>query len=70
MSKPEIETFKRVSVVIRHGTPFPKYRRAGLVLTQTDQVLEITELQFEVLKRDQWIIMHEIRTLRKDKKQE
>jgi hypothetical protein len=61
---------RKFSVVIRHGTPYPKYHRAGLVLTQTDQVLEVTELQFEVLKRDQWIIMHKIITSQNGKKLE
>jgi hypothetical protein len=61
---------RKFSVVIRHGTPYPKYHRAGLVLTQIDQILDVTELQFEVLKHDRWVIMHKIMTSQKGEKSE
>jgi hypothetical protein len=51
---------KKIPVMIRHSTPYKNYRRAGLVLTQTNQALEVTELQYEVLIRDQWVVMHKI----------
>jgi hypothetical protein len=42
-------------VVLRHKSGYPKYRRAGLVLTQKAETYEVTEAQLAALKRDKWV---------------
>jgi len=46
---------EKVSVVLRHKTEFPKYRRAGLVLTRTPATYEVTAEQLAALKKDAWV---------------
>ncbi|GAB6393611.1 MAG: hypothetical protein MdMp014T_2984 [Treponematales bacterium] len=46
---------EKVSVVLRHRTEFPKYRRAGLVLTRTPATYEVTAEQLSALKKDAWV---------------
>jgi hypothetical protein len=48
------------TVMIRHATPYPAYRRAGLVLTQTAQPFEVTPEQLEALQNDPWVNIHEL----------
>ena len=48
---------KKQPVVLRHKTEYPKYRRAGLVLTQTAQTYEVTEEQLAILKKDPWVVV-------------
>jgi hypothetical protein len=44
-----------VSVTVRHKTEYPKYRRAGLVLSQKPEVHEVTASQLAALKSDKWV---------------
>jgi hypothetical protein len=44
------------SVVLRHKTEYPGYRRAGLVLTQKAETYEVTEEQLAELKKDRWVV--------------
>jgi hypothetical protein len=46
---------KKQSVVLRHKTEYPKYRRAGLVLTQKAETYEVTDEQLAALKKDPWV---------------
>jgi transposase len=46
---------KKVSVVVRHKTGYPKYRRAGLSLSQKAETHEVTEAQLDALKKDPWV---------------
>ncbi|MDR0708862.1 MAG: hypothetical protein LBF77_02210 [Spirochaetaceae bacterium] len=46
---------KKVSVTLRHKTDYPKYRRAGLVLSQKAETREVTEAQLAALKKDPWV---------------
>jgi len=46
---------KKVSVTLRHKTEYPRYRRAGLVLTQKPETYEVTEEQLAALKKDKWV---------------
>jgi hypothetical protein len=46
---------KKRPVVLRHKTEYPKYRRAGLVLTQKAETYEVTEEQLAALKKDPWV---------------
>jgi hypothetical protein len=46
---------KKVSVVVRHTTDYPKYRRAGLSLSQKAETREVTEAQLEALEKDPWV---------------
>ncbi|MDR2096747.1 MAG: hypothetical protein LBP76_14690 [Treponema sp.] len=46
---------KTVPVMVRHTTEYPKYRRAGLVLSQKPEPHEVTEAQLAALKKDPWI---------------
>jgi hypothetical protein len=46
---------EKVSVVLRHRTEFPKYRRAGLVLTRPPATYEVTAEQLAALKKDAWV---------------
>ncbi len=48
---------KKQPVVLRHKTEYPKYRRAGLVLTQMAQTYEVTEEQLAILKKDPWVVV-------------
>jgi membrane protein involved in colicin uptake len=43
---------KTVPVQIRHKTEYPKYRCAGLLLTQKPETCEVTAAQLEKLERD------------------
>jgi hypothetical protein len=49
---PPAETFP---VKLRHKTPHPHYRRAGLVLTGQFKPYEVTGDQLEILKKDTWV---------------
>ena len=44
-----------IPVLVSHKTEFPKYRRAGLVLTRQPENILVTAEQFEELKRDPWV---------------
>jgi hypothetical protein len=46
---------KKTPVTVRHKTEFPKYRRAGLILTQKRETREVTEAQLAALKKDPWV---------------
>jgi len=46
---------KKQTVTIRHKTPHPHYRRAGLILTDQFKPYEVTEKQLEILKKDKWV---------------
>ena len=46
---------KKQPVVLRHKTEYPKYRRAGLVLTQKAETYEVTDEQLAMLKKDPWV---------------
>ncbi|MDR1373796.1 MAG: hypothetical protein LBJ24_02370 [Treponema sp.] len=50
--KPKAETF---SVTLRHKTPYPRYRRAGIVLTNQFIPYAVTEEQRAALERDTWV---------------
>jgi hypothetical protein len=59
-TKAEIEVEKAVetkTVLIRHKTPYPKYRCAGLVLTQRPEARQVTETQLEKLRNDPWVVI-------------
>jgi hypothetical protein len=43
---------KKIRVKLRHKTEYPRYRRAGLVLSQTAAPYEVTESQLDALKND------------------
>jgi len=43
------------AVSLRHRTPYPCYRRAGLVLTDQFKPYEVSVDQLEVLKKDPWV---------------
>ncbi|MDR1252387.1 MAG: hypothetical protein LBK62_09490 [Treponema sp.] len=44
-------------VVLRHKTPYSKYRCAGLVLTQKAETCQVTEAQLEKLRSDPWVVI-------------
>jgi hypothetical protein len=48
---------KKISVILRHQTEYPKYRRAGLVLTRKAETYEVTEEQLAALKQDKWVVI-------------
>jgi len=48
---------KKQPVVLRHKTEYPRYRRAGLVLTQKAETYEVTEEQLAMLKKDPWVVI-------------
>jgi hypothetical protein len=50
---------KKQSVVLRHKTEYPKYRRAGLALTQKAETYEVTDEQLAMLKKDPWVVFEE-----------
>jgi len=45
----------KATISLRHKTPHPRYRRAGLVLTDQFKPFEVTEEQLEKLKKDPWV---------------
>jgi hypothetical protein len=48
---------KTQPVILRHKTEYPRYRRAGLVLTQKAQTYEVTEDQLAALQKDPWVVV-------------
>jgi hypothetical protein len=46
---------KKLPVVLRHKSGYPRYRRAGLVLTQKAETYEVTEAQLAALEKDKWV---------------
>jgi len=46
---------KKRPVVLRHKTEYPRYRCAGLVLTQKPETYQVTELQLLKLRIDPWV---------------
>jgi hypothetical protein len=46
---------KKEAVTLRHKTPHPHYRRAGLVLTNQFKTYDVTEGQLAILKKDAWV---------------
>jgi hypothetical protein len=46
---------KTCQVTLRHKTPYPRYRRAGLLLTNQWAAYEVTEKQLAALKTDAWV---------------
>ena len=48
-----------VPVQIRHKTPYPKYRCAGLLLTQKPETCQVTKAQLERLRRDPWVVIEQ-----------
>jgi hypothetical protein len=54
-AKAKAEAVKTESVLIRHKTPYEKYRCAGLVLTKRPESYRVTEAQAEKLRRDPWV---------------
>jgi hypothetical protein len=46
---------QKVPVTLRHITEYPKYRCAGLVLSQKPETREVTEAQLDALKKDPWV---------------
>ena len=48
---------KKQSVILRHKTEYPHYRRAGLVLTQKAQTYDVTDEQLTILKKDSWVVV-------------
>jgi hypothetical protein len=53
---PKAET---ISVTLRHKTPYPRYRRAGLLLTNQWKPYAVTAEQLEALKTDSWVEFQE-----------
>jgi hypothetical protein len=50
-------TVEKITVILRHKTEYPHYRRAGLVLSQKAQSYEVTEAQLTTLKKDKWVVI-------------
>jgi len=48
---------KKQPVVLRHKTEYPRYRRAGLVLTQMPETYEVTDAQLALLEKDPWVVV-------------
>jgi hypothetical protein len=46
---------KKLAISLRHKTPHPRYRRAGLVLTDQFKPYEVTEEQLGILEKDAWV---------------
>ena len=46
---------EKQTITLRHKTPHPRYRRAGLVLTGEFKPYEVTAEQLDVLKNDAWV---------------
>ncbi|MDR1286767.1 MAG: hypothetical protein LBK08_04075 [Treponema sp.] len=53
---PPVKTF---SVTLRHKTPYPGYRRAGIVLTNQFKPYTVTAAQLAALKTDTWVEVQE-----------
>jgi len=51
------DSAKKQSVILWHKTEYPRYRRAGLVLTQKAQTYEVTDEQLAALKKDPWVVI-------------
>ena len=43
--------------LLRHKTRYPKYRCAGLVLTQKAEAYQVTQSQLEKLRHDPWVVI-------------
>jgi hypothetical protein len=50
---------KTVQVFLRHKTPHPRYRRAGLLLTNRLRPYAVTAEQLAALKKDSWVEVRE-----------
>jgi hypothetical protein len=48
-----------VQVALRHKSPYPHYRRAGLLLTNQWKSCSVTAEQIAVLKKDAWVELQE-----------
>ena len=48
-----------ITVALRHTTPYPHYRRAGLLLTNRWKSYAVTAEQLGVLKKDAWVEFQE-----------
>jgi hypothetical protein len=49
------DTGEKQTVTLRHKSPYPHYRRAGLVLTDQFKPYEVTALQLDALEEDSWV---------------
>jgi hypothetical protein len=47
-------------VLIRHKTPYQKYRCAGLLLTQKPETCQVTEAQLKKLESDPWVVIGKV----------
>ena len=47
----------KIIVRLRHKTGYPRYRRAGLVLTQKAETYEVIAEQLAALKKDKWVVI-------------
>ena len=56
-AKAKAEADKTESVLIRHKTPYEKYRCADLVLTKKLESCRVTGAQLEKLRRDPWVAL-------------
>ncbi|MDR2477063.1 MAG: hypothetical protein LBD18_04675 [Treponema sp.] len=52
-----VENAETKPALIRHKTQYPKYRCAGLVLTQKAETYQITVSQLEKLRNDPWVVI-------------
>jgi phage-related minor tail protein len=48
---------KTKPALLRHKTEYPKYRCAGLVLTQKPETYQVTQAQLEKLRGDPWVVI-------------
>ena len=55
----EGEGERKIAARARHKTPHPRYRIAGLALTQAMQTYEVTQAQLEAMRRDPWVALEE-----------
>jgi hypothetical protein len=46
-----------ISVILRHKTDYPRYRRAGLVLKQTPGTFRVSAEQLRALEKDPWVVV-------------
>jgi hypothetical protein len=53
----EAANAKTEPALLRHKTQYPKYRCAGLVLTQKAETYQVTESQLEKLRTDPWVVV-------------
>ncbi|MDR1251369.1 MAG: hypothetical protein LBK62_04290 [Treponema sp.] len=56
-TNPQSNAAETRPAVLRHKTPYQKYRCAGLVLTQKAETCRVTEAQLEKLRRDPWVVI-------------